>query len=98
MTGVGCRQWALCQAYIGLFVYVFRGVRMTRALTTLRPAMIPFQLLLSGFFLLSLLRSAKSTALTTAIAANEKLCFYADVDKEFEKIGVRLIYTSLCLN
>lgn len=51
--------------------------------------MIPFQLLLSGFFLLSLLRPVRSTALTTAIAANEKLCFYADVDKEFEKIGVR---------
>ena len=52
--------------------------------------MIPFQLLLSGFFLLPLLHPVKSTALTTAIAANEKLCFYADVDKEFDKIGVRL--------
>ena len=30
-----------------------------------------------------------ATALTTAIAANERLCFYADVDKAGEKLGVR---------
>jgi len=29
----------------------------------------------------------KGSALTTAIAANERLCFYADVDKAGEKIG-----------
>ena len=32
--------------------------------------------------------TATSTALTTAISANERLCFYADVDKAGEKIGV----------
>jgi len=31
--------------------------------------------------------TATSTALTTAISANERLCFYADVDKAGEKIG-----------
>lgn len=30
----------------------------------------------------------RASALTTAIAANERLCFYADVDKAGEKIGV----------
>lgn len=30
---------------------------------------------------------AAAVALTTAIAANERLCFYADVDKAYEKIG-----------
>ena len=29
-----------------------------------------------------------ASALTTAISANERLCFYADVDKAGEKIGV----------
>ena len=33
--------------------------------------------------------SVQASALTTAIAANEKLCFYTDVDKAGEKIGVR---------
>ena len=35
--------------------------------------------------------AVKATALTTAIAANERLCFYADVDKAGEKLGVRKI-------
>lgn len=30
------------------------------------------------------------SALTTTVGPNEKLCFYADVDKEGEKIGVSL--------
>ena len=30
----------------------------------------------------------EGSALTTAIGANERLCFYADVDKAGEKIGV----------
>ena len=30
----------------------------------------------------------ESTALTTPISPNERLCFYADVDKAGEKIGV----------
>jgi hypothetical protein len=32
---------------------------------------------------------AYGSALTTPIAPNERLCFYADVDKAGEKIGVR---------
>ena len=39
--------------------------------------------------LLQLFTSVKATALTTSLAPNERLCFYADVDKAFEKIGVR---------
>lgn len=38
---------------------------------------------------LSLLTGARASALTTAIAGNERLCFFADVDKAGEKIGVR---------
>lgn len=41
---------------------------------------------------LSILNSATwafASALTTAIAANERSCFYTDVDKAGEKIGVR---------
>ncbi|THU98533.1 hypothetical protein K435DRAFT_777416 [Dendrothele bispora CBS 962.96] len=38
-------------------------------------------------FLLPLSLHVRGSALTTAIAANERLCFYADVDKAGEKIG-----------
>jgi hypothetical protein len=44
-----------------------------------------FSLLLAA----SVAVTAHASALTTPIAANEKLCFYADVDKAGEKIGVR---------
>ncbi|KAJ3480360.1 hypothetical protein NLI96_g8412 [Meripilus lineatus] len=37
--------------------------------------------------LLNLASKVDATALTTAIGANERLCFYADVDKAGEKIG-----------
>jgi len=51
--------------------------------------MLPPHLITSLLVILfSLCRSARSTALTTAITANERLCFYADVDKAGEKIGV----------
>lgn len=42
-------------------------------------------------FLLAALQLAshvRASALTTSIGANERLCFYADVDKAGEKIGV----------
>lgn len=39
--------------------------------------------------LLGLATTAYSTALTTLLTPNERLCFYADVDKAGEKIGVR---------
>ncbi|KAI0039393.1 hypothetical protein FA95DRAFT_1504243 [Auriscalpium vulgare] len=38
---------------------------------------------------LLLARQAHATALTTALTPNERLCFYADVDKAGEKLGVR---------
>ncbi len=44
--------------------------------------------------LLALATTAYSTALTTILTPNERLCFYADVDKGGEKIGVRLLYPS----
>ena len=37
---------------------------------------------------LLLINRAHASALTTAIAPNERLCFYVDVDKAGEKIGV----------
>ncbi|CAK5278775.1 unnamed protein product [Mycena citricolor] len=43
---------------------------------------------LAGFlYTLDFSLHARASALTTAIAANERLCFYADVDKVGEKIG-----------
>ncbi|EPQ53191.1 hypothetical protein GLOTRDRAFT_117243 [Gloeophyllum trabeum ATCC 11539] len=41
----------------------------------------------SLFFALWLVSLVQGSALTTAIGANERLCFYADVDKAGEKIG-----------
>lgn len=46
-----------------------------------------------SYLLSFLLSGAHASALTTSIAANERLCFYADVDKAGEKIGVRVIKT-----
>ncbi|KAF9447069.1 hypothetical protein P691DRAFT_802980 [Macrolepiota fuliginosa MF-IS2] len=43
--------------------------------------------LFSLLLCLCLAVTANAAALTTPIAANEKLCFYADVDKAGEKIG-----------
>lgn len=39
-------------------------------------------------FILPLASKVYASALTTALAPNERLCFYADVDKAGEKIGV----------
>jgi hypothetical protein len=39
--------------------------------------------------LLTLATTAYSTALTTILTPNERLCFYADADKAGEKLGVR---------
>ncbi|KAL4264236.1 EMP24/GP25L family protein [Pleurotus pulmonarius] len=44
-------------------------------------------LLASFLYLLAYTRPANASALTTAIGANERLCFFADVDKAGEKIG-----------
>jgi len=41
--------------------------------------------------LLGLATSVYSTSLTTLLTPNERLCFYADVDKAGEKIGVRTL-------
>ena len=53
--------------------------------------MLPIPLLFASALAFNKLWIApvRATALTTAIAANERLCFYADVDKAGEKLGVR---------
>jgi hypothetical protein len=43
---------------------------------------------LSALLFLLLPLHVGGSALTTTIGPNEKLCFYADVDKEGEKLGV----------
>ncbi|KAG6916617.1 hypothetical protein DXG01_006113 [Tephrocybe rancida] len=45
------------------------------------------RLLSTLLFLLSISLTAYGAALTTLLGANERLCFYADVDKAGEKIG-----------
>ena len=50
---------------------------------------VVFSVLLAFFAILQLSVRSHAAALTTAIGANERLCFYADVDKAGEKIGVR---------
>ena len=50
--------------------------------------MILFNLLVSSVLFLASVQHVKASALTTIIAANERICFYADVDKAGEKIGV----------
>jgi hypothetical protein len=47
-----------------------------------------------NLFLFFLVSSVNAAALTTALSANERLCFYADVDKAGEKLGVCLILSS----
>ncbi|KAJ7119448.1 emp24/gp25L/p24 family/GOLD-domain-containing protein [Mycena epipterygia] len=49
--------------------------------------MILLQFISTLLFIFHLSICARASALTTAIAANERLCFYADVDKAGEKIG-----------
>jgi len=44
--------------------------------------------------LLGLATTVYSTSLTTLLTPNERLCFYADVDKAGEKIGVRSLLPS----
>lgn len=61
------------------------------------PAMFPFALVvLLASVLLPL--AVRGSALTTAIGPNERLCFYADVDKAGEKIGVRPLLISYSLS
>ncbi|KAJ7216970.1 emp24/gp25L/p24 family/GOLD-domain-containing protein [Mycena haematopus] len=49
--------------------------------------MILLQFVCALFYLINLSLRARASALTTAIGANERLCFFADVDKAGEKIG-----------
>ncbi|KAJ7159850.1 emp24/gp25L/p24 family/GOLD-domain-containing protein [Mycena crocata] len=49
--------------------------------------MILLQFISALLYILNLSIHARASALTTAISANERLCFYADVDKAGEKIG-----------
>lgn len=46
------------------------------------------------WFLCFLFSTVNATALTTALSPNERLCFYADVDKAGEKLGVCLLFSS----
>lgn len=50
---------------------------------------VAFSLFLSLLCFLQLAVRSHAAALTTAIGANERVCFYADADKAGEKIGVR---------
>ncbi|PPQ90490.1 hypothetical protein CVT25_014773 [Psilocybe cyanescens] len=52
------------------------------------PPSLPLRVL-SSFVFLYLLVLVQASALTTAIAPNERVCFFADVDKAGEKIGVQ---------
>ena len=66
-----------------------RDIAGTRAPNSPYMALALTRLLSFSFFFLCLAPIAvRGSALTTAIAANERLCFYADVDKAGEKIGV----------
>ncbi|KAJ8521586.1 hypothetical protein ONZ45_g1765 [Pleurotus djamor] len=49
--------------------------------------MFLLHVLVSVFYFLSYAAHVQAAALTTAISANERLCFFADVDKAGEKIG-----------
>lgn len=49
----------------------------------LRNAIIPF-----AVALISNIRNVCASALTTAVPANQRVCFYAEVDKPKEKLGV----------
>lgn len=65
------------------------GVHVTLwlAITCSMPSLLHFLSLFCFSLYLSIY--AEAAALTTAIAPNERVCFYADVDKAGEKIGVR---------
>ena len=72
-----------------MFGSVYTGATTLRSTATLtmslrRLATLVFYTLLFSF----LPRHVRGSSLTTTIGPNEKLCFYADVDKEGEKIGV----------
>ncbi|KAI6012241.1 emp24/gp25L/p24 family/GOLD-domain-containing protein [Pisolithus marmoratus] len=49
--------------------------------------MLPLNVLALCASLLAAAGRARASALTTSVAPNERLCFYADVDKAGEKIG-----------
>ncbi len=49
----------------------------------------PLHFLSSFLVFLFLSATANASALTTAISPNERLCFYAEVDKPGKRIGVR---------
>ena len=64
-------------------------VHVTRTEKSLHLDMKGFSsILLSLPLLISLSSGVAASALSTAIAANQRLCFHADVDKAGEKIGV----------
>ncbi len=62
------------------------------------PSSLFLSIPLLSLFFFACIRSVYGSALTTPIAANERLCFYADVDKAGEKIGVRGLAVLLVLS
>ena len=56
--------------------------------STTPPRLMPPLRFLTSILFLYLLLAVNASSLTTTIAPNERVCFYADVDKAGEKIGV----------
>lgn len=62
------------------------------------PGMEPWHFFCSLLFVLYLSLTARSAALTISLSPNERACFFADVDKPKEKIGVcsQLVHAVHC--
>ena len=71
-------------------------VQLQSTLSSSLAMAVVFTLLLSFLSFLQLASRAHAVALTTSIAANDRVCFYADVDKAGEKIGVRIFQPLVC--
>jgi len=78
-----CHMLVSACLLIGTPKYVLTVCNGDGAIMALQHFLLSFFL----FFFLSV--SVKASALTTSISANERICFFADVDKAGEKIGVR---------
>lgn len=71
------------------YLYAFPRATYARKRLACLGLVMAFNWLLSVFTFLFLAAHVRASALTTALSPNERLCFYADVDKAGEKIGVR---------
>jgi hypothetical protein len=59
----------------------------TRLLVNMR---LRNSLIAAAASIISNIQLARASALTTAIPPNARMCFYAEIDKVGEKIGVRI--------